>query len=59
MLTRWQVYQIVTSSKVLGSPSVESTWTLFVLRLMQTQSKAIDKEFKINKRAIKHLKDSL
>ena len=23
MLTRWQVYQIVTSSKVLGSPSVE------------------------------------
>jgi len=40
LLTRWQVYQIVTSSKVLGSPSVESTGTLFVLRLMQTQIKS-------------------
>ena len=40
MLTHWQVYQIVTSSKVLGSPSVESTWTLFILRLMQTQLKS-------------------
>ena len=37
LLTHWQVYQIVTSSKVLGSPSVESTGTLFVLILMQTQ----------------------
>ncbi|KAL5163060.1 hypothetical protein HKD37_07G020033 [Glycine soja] len=40
LLTRWQVYQIVTSSKVLGSSSVESTGTLFVLRLMQTQFKS-------------------
>ena len=43
VLTRWQVYQIVTSSKVLGSPSVESTGTLFVLRLMQLNLKARDK----------------
>ncbi|KAL2570200.1 hypothetical protein AAZV13_18G173300 [Glycine max] len=40
LLTRWKVYQIVTSSKVLGSPSVESKGTLFVLRLMKTQSKS-------------------
>ena len=37
LLTRYQVHQFVTSSKVLGSPSVESTRTLFVLRLIQTQ----------------------
>ena len=37
LLSHWQVHHIVTSSKVLGSPSVESTETSFVLRLMQTQ----------------------
>ena len=41
-LRLWQVYQIVTSSKVLGSPSVESTGTLFVLRLMKTQFTSIN-----------------
>ena len=40
MLTCWQLYQLVTSSKVLRSSSVESTGTLFVLRLMQTQFKS-------------------
>ena len=40
LLALWQVYQIVTSSKVLGSPSVESRGTLFVLRLMQIQFKS-------------------
>jgi len=37
LLTRWQVHQIVTSSKVLGSLSVKSIGTLFILRLMQIQ----------------------
>ena len=37
MLTHWQMYQIVTSSKVLGRSSVEFTETLFVLTLMQIQ----------------------
>ena len=37
LLTHWQVHQFVTSSKVLRSSSVESTRTLFALRLMQTQ----------------------
>jgi len=37
LLTHWKVHQIVSSSKVFGSLSVKSTWTLFVLRLMQTQ----------------------
>ena len=36
-LTSWQVHQFITSSKVLESPNVESTWTLFVLRLKQIQ----------------------
>ena len=36
LLTHWQVYQFVSSSKVLGSLSVESTGTVFVFRLMQT-----------------------
>ena len=31
VLTRWQVYQIVTSNEVLESLSVESTGTLFDL----------------------------
>ena len=50
VLTRWQVHQIVTSSKVkiLGSLSVESTRTLFVLILMQNPNfQARDKNVKI------------
>ena len=31
LLTRWQVHQIVTSSKVLGNPNVESTRTFLYL----------------------------
>jgi len=32
LLTRWQVYQFVLSSKRLRSSSVESTWTFVVLK---------------------------
>jgi len=41
------MYQIVTSNKVFTSPIIESTQTLFVLRLMQTQFSSKDKDFKI------------
>jgi len=37
VLTRWQVYQFVLSNKRLESLSVESAWTLVVLKVMQIQ----------------------
>ena len=46
VLIRWQVYQIVTSSKVLESPSVESTETLFVCK---SNLKVRDKKLKYKK----------